>query len=147
MSEKNFLDAEGLELILNYVKEQLGTKLNISDAIRDFARKQELNSYVNIDSMNAYASKEYVDNSITNAAYDDSALLARLEALESKVTNVYTFKGSVNNLEELSSITVRSIGDVYNIRTDGMNYAWTGEEWDNLGGLTQFPEPEEEQNP
>lgn len=51
---------------------------------------------------------------------------------------VYTFKGSVDNIEELP--TNASTGDVYNITNEsiygpeGVNVAWTGTEWDSLGG-------------
>lgn len=44
----------------------------------------------------------------------------------------YTFRGSVNNRSELP--VEPEVGDVYNIISeDGMDVAWTGSEWNNLG--------------
>lgn len=46
----------------------------------------------------------------------------------------YTFRGSVNNRSELP--VEPEVGDVYNIISeDGMDVAWTGSEWNNLGGF------------
>lgn len=54
---------------------------------------------------------------------------------KSDITNVYRFKGSVETEEDLpgGDATIE-IGDVYNVSDSGMNYAWTGTEWDALGG-------------
>lgn len=49
-----------------------------------------------------------------------------------KISNVYKFKGSVANFESLPSTADN--GDVYDVLDTGANYAWTGTEWDSLGG-------------
>ena len=49
-----------------------------------------------------------------------------------KISNVYKFKGSVANFESLPNNA--SNGDVYDVLDTGVNYAWTGTEWDSLGG-------------
>lgn len=54
-------------------------------------------------------------------------------ALKSDITGVYNYKGSVATYDDLPS-TDLSTGDVYNVETNGMNYAWTGSAWDDLGG-------------
>lgn len=41
-------------------------------------------------------------------------------ALKSDLTSLYRYKGNVT-------------GDVWNVEATGMNYAWTGEDWDALG--------------
>ena len=51
----------------------------------------------------------------------------------SQISGVYKFKGSVANTTALNNIQNPSIGDVYNVTADGMNYAWTGSAWDALG--------------
>lgn len=48
------------------------------------------------------------------------------------VKGAYVYKGSVATKAELPTSDV-NIGDVYNIEADGMNVAWTGTEWDDLG--------------
>lgn len=48
-------------------------------------------------------------------------------------SNVYKYKGSVASESNLPA-TGNTAGDVYNVETDGKNYAWTGTAWDDLGG-------------
>lgn len=53
--------------------------------------------------------------------------------IDSKISSVYKYKGSVASYEDLPSEDL-TIGDVYNVETDGSNYAWNGVTWDKLGG-------------
>lgn len=55
--------------------------------------------------------------------------------LETKLTEVYHYKGSVATTEDLASKTGMQVGDVYNVTENDMNYGWTGTEWDPLGGV------------
>lgn len=72
-------------------------------------------------------------------------LAARVAALESKVSTVYTYKGSVQNFSELP-VEGNQIGDVWNIASaslsDGINagdnVAWNGTEWDKLAGIVDL---------
>ena len=48
------------------------------------------------------------------------------------LAGVYKYKGSVATYSALPS-TGLTVGDVYNVEADGMNYAWTGSAWDALG--------------
>ena len=52
--------------------------------------------------------------------------------VNSKLTAVYKFKGSVANYAALPT-TDLTIGDVYDVQDTGMNYAWNGSDWDSLG--------------
>lgn len=60
-------------------------------------------------------------------------------ALRTDITNVYKFKGSVENFEALPK-TALTAGDVYDVKAAhgnnpaGTNFAWTGTKWDPLGG-------------
>ena len=47
------------------------------------------------------------------------------------LTSVYKYKGSVADTEALPEEA--EPGDVYNVESDGMNYAWNGTAWDALG--------------
>ena len=47
------------------------------------------------------------------------------------LTSVYKYKGSVADNEALPEDA--EPGDVYNVESDGMNYAWNGTSWDALG--------------
>lgn len=53
-------------------------------------------------------------------------------ALKSDLSSVYRFKGSVADYASLPT-EGNEAGDVWNVEATGMNYAWTGEEWDALG--------------
>lgn len=53
--------------------------------------------------------------------------------IDAKISGVYHYKGSVDTFEELPKNA--QVGDVYNVNSTGMNYAWTGEIWDELGTL------------
>ena len=53
-------------------------------------------------------------------------------ALKSDITNAYIYKGTVAGVANLP-VSGNTAGDVYNVTADGMNYAWTGTEWDALG--------------
>lgn len=54
-------------------------------------------------------------------------------ALKSDITNMYRYKGSVAAVANLPA-TGNTAGDVYDVQADGMNYAWNGTTWDQLGG-------------
>lgn len=64
----------------------------------------------------------------------------RITQLETKVTSVYTLKGSCT-YEELTAKTENNVGDVWNVTDkDSQNYVWTGSEWDTLGSIADFSE-------
>lgn len=79
--------------------------------------------------------------SITDAGLMSAADKKILDAIpdtyakKSDIVNVYRYKGSVSTFEDLPKTNLES-GDVYNVGEDsnGKNYAWTGTEWDDLGG-------------
>ena len=48
------------------------------------------------------------------------------------LANIYKYKGSVAAYADLPA-TGLTAGDVYDVQSDGMNYAWTGTAWDALG--------------
>jgi len=54
-------------------------------------------------------------------------------ALKVDIASAYIYRGSVSTYEDLPSTNLTA-GDVYNVETDGQNYAWTGTAWDALGG-------------
>ena len=57
--------------------------------------------------------------------------VATQEWINKKLSNTYKFKGSVNTYDDLPGSA--ESGDVYNVKSNGANYAWTGTEWDELG--------------
>lgn len=70
---------------------------------------------------------------------------ATISYVDSKVSSVYKFKGSVENYSDLPT-SGNEVGDVWDIiNADptnnikaGDNVVWTGTYWDNLGGITDL---------
>lgn len=54
------------------------------------------------------------------------------EEIDNKISSIYKFKGSVANKDDLPT-TGLNAGDTYNLLDTGMNTAWTGTSWDDLG--------------
>ncbi len=52
--------------------------------------------------------------------------------VDSKISSVYRYKGSVATYNDLPTENLQ-IGDVYDVKDTGMNYAWNGTSWDELG--------------
>ncbi len=52
--------------------------------------------------------------------------------VDNKISSVYKYKGSVATYENLPT-TGQIVGDVYNVESNGANYAWDGTTWDKLG--------------
>lgn len=85
--------------------------------------------------VNALAGK--AASSHTHSEYAASSHTHSDYALKSDISTVYRYKGSVTAVANLP--TGASVGDVYNVEGDnGQNYAWTGTEWDSLGGSIQI---------
>lgn len=53
-------------------------------------------------------------------------------AISTAITSAYKYKGSVATYQDLPA-SGNTTGDVWDVQTDGMNYAWTGTGWDALG--------------
>lgn len=59
-------------------------------------------------------------------------------ALKTDITSVYKYRGSVATFDDLptdNTDETLEIGDIYNVEENGMNWAWTGAEWDALGAF------------
>ena len=76
----------------------------------------------------------FIDNSTDNLTnyYKKSETYNKTE-IDNKVSSVYKYKGTVSTYQDLPNQGL-VIGDVYNVESDGSNYAWTGTLWDKLGG-------------
>lgn len=66
------------------------------------------------------------------AAAQGKALNTRLTAVESKITAIFTFKGSKATEEELPE-SDNVAGDVWLVSEDSSEYVWTGSAWEKLG--------------
>lgn len=57
-------------------------------------------------------------------------------AKKTDLSTVYKYKGSKATYAELP--TNAEVGDVWDVAETGVNYGWTGTEWDNLGGIFEI---------
>lgn len=70
------------------------------------------------------------NNQLTNGAgYQTASDVQSL--INNAVSSAYKYKGSVANKEALPGSP--ELGDVYNLEDTGMNVAWNGTTWDDLG--------------
>lgn len=101
----------------------------------------------NLDEMVAGAGQIVVDSALSESSTNpvqNKVLTAEINkkmstveanetfAKKSDITAMYKFKGAVGTKNELP--TGATVGDVYNVTDTDKNYAWTGTEWDDLGG-------------
>ena len=70
------------------------------------------------------------------AKKQDAGDYATVDYVNTKISGVYSYKGSVANDEALPADA--QVGDVYNVEDTGDNYAWTGSEWDKLAGTVDL---------
>ena len=132
-----------------YTKSQIDTSLSTK-----LSSQEASSTYATITSVEVKADKAstlagygitdaFTKNEVNTAlgAKLDSATAsttyATKEELNSKVASVYKVKGSVANQAALPEES-NEVGDVYNVEDTGINYVWTGEEWDALGGSVDF---------
>lgn len=84
-----------------------------------------------------YYTKDQTDANIKVVADDLANNYYNKSQVDSKFTSVYIFKGSVDTIEDLPT-EGNVIGDVWNVRKNDINYAWTSEGWDALGGTAEL---------
>lgn len=161
----NIAVTEANKAIANASKEATDTATANLNNYVDGTVKPSLHTYVDqaqADANSAATSMEQAalsataaSNYASNASADadnaaESAALASADAgsaarsaeiaqqIKDSLGNVYVYKGSVNSYSNLPSGA--SVGDVYNVVSNGKNYAWTGSEWDDLGGTVDLSE-------
>lgn len=84
-----------------------------------------------------YYTKDQTDANIKVVADDLANNYYNKSQVDSKFTSVYIFKGSVDTIEDLPT-KGNIVGDVWNVRKNDTNYAWTSEGWDALGGTAEL---------
>lgn len=84
-----------------------------------------------------YYTKDQTDANIKVVADDLANNYYNKSQVDSKFTSVYIFKGSVDTIGDLPT-EGNVIGDVWNVRKNDTNYAWTSEGWDALGSTVEL---------
>ena len=111
----------------------LGNVDNTADADKPVSTAQQtaLNGKVDKVSGKGLSTNDYTTAEKSKlAAFGDASTYA----LKSDITNMYKYKGSVATVSALPS-SDNTTGDVYNVESSGMNYAWDGTAWDALGEI------------
>lgn len=109
----------------------LGNVDNTADADKPVSTAQQTALDGKVDKVTG---KGLSTNDYTTAEKNKLAAFGSADtyALKSDITNMYKYKGSVATVSALPS-SDNITGDVYNVESSGMNYAWDGTAWDALG--------------
>ena len=69
---------------------------------------------------------------------------SKITDLQSKLTAIFTYKGTKATYEELEAVESPTVGDVYNVEAAhnnvpaGTNWVWNGTDWDALAGTVDL---------
>lgn len=107
-----------------------------SKNLGDYLAKDQTISSINEQLANKQDKGDYATNEVVQAEFEsyDKTIKAYVD---SKLTAVYTYKGSVANDQALPAQD-QTVGDVYNVEDTGKNVAWDGEKWDELGATVDL---------
>lgn len=130
-------------------KKTFATKGEVAAKVDTTTYTQEKAGFATKTELAGYVTKSNADSTYETKA-NVATLTGRVSAAESKFNNYYTkqqvdqqvskvyrYKGSVATRANLPS-SDRVAGDVYNLEDTGMNVAWDGAKWDDLGGAVDL---------
>jgi hypothetical protein len=93
-------------------------------------KAEQATNGANIATQKAGVSTEQA-NIATEKAEQALASAEEAQRIKDSLGSIYKFKGSVSTFSQLPSNA--EVGDVYDVTDSGVNYAWTGSQWDSLG--------------
>ncbi len=154
-ADKTYVDSKlGLKTDKTYVDTELDKK--VDKTVYELAINDLENNKLSVITFNSEKNTMtvYVDTKANTAkseaqsyadTKDASVLLEAKAYTDTKIadvevgnlTAVYKFKGSVANYTALPA-TDLVVGDVYDVKDTGMNYAWNGTDWDALGSFVDL---------
>ena len=89
------------------------------------------------DTLKDYPTTQSMVSTVTQAFADFDEYVQDTFAYKSDITTVMRYKGTVASVSALPT-TENVLGDVWNVSSSGANYAWNGEQWDELSGVTDL---------
>lgn len=132
--------ASNAEADAQNVNESLDKVLESLDKVLISESNAKASEGIALDSANVAKTKSQEAlqsaNIATEKADESSQFALECQAIKNSLGSVYVFKGSVNTASELPNNA--QVGDVYDVKDTGINYAWTGTEWDALGVTVDF---------
>lgn len=157
MGEKRYLDYAGVQYVIEELNKKINNKLSKQDLDNldlPMASATKLGGIKVGDglSINAegvlrataesgvsdWADIQNKPTTLAELGITDAASAADIEALSDRIAQAYSFKGSVATYDDLANIESPAPGATYNVADTGMNYAWTGTEWDALGTIVDL---------
>lgn len=132
-------EKEKLAGLSNYndteIKASIATKANSADVYTKTAMDTELGKKADKTTVETLTTTVdgKANKATTISGYGITDAYTKTE-VDAKVSSVYKYKGSVADKSALPT-EGQVVGDVYNLEDTGMNVAWTGEGWDNLGSV------------
>ena len=124
-ADKATSDASG-----NVITTTYATKTEVTSGLAQKANNSTLSNYA------ALAGAAFT-GAITVQEPTAASNPATKSYVDSAVSSVYKYKGSVANQSALPSSN-QAVGDVYNVEDTGDNYAWDGSKWDKLAGTVDL---------
>lgn len=126
MAELKYLDGTGLSQVWNKIKELLSAKA-------DASALSTLNSTV--EGLTTTVGGK-ADKATTLAGYGITDAYTKTE-IDGKLGGAMHYKGQKPTFEELPE-EGNQPGDVWDVQSDGANYAWNGTGWDKLSGTVDL---------
>ena len=126
-----------IELLMEELEEKIQEVTELEENVYtkdETYSKEEVDEIIPTDISDLNNDSGFIDNTVNDLQnyYKKSETYTKQE-VDGKVSSVYKYKGTVASYSNLPS-TGLTIGDVYNVEDTGDNYAWTGTDWDKLGG-------------
>jgi hypothetical protein len=138
LTMSKYLDKEGLIYLWSKIKVLLDAKTNITYKLTKTDSTITLTG-----SDGSTTSVQDSNTTYTTATSSADGLMSKSDkatfdaipntyAKKTDLASVYKYQGSVSDYASLPANS--TVGYVYNVESNGHNYAWTGSEWDDLGG-------------
>ena len=126
-----------IELLMEELEEKIQEVTELEENVYtkdETYSKEEVDEIIPTDISDLNNDSGFIDNTVNDLQnyYKKSETYTKQE-VDGKLSSVYKYKGTVASYNNLPS-TGLTIGDVYNVEDTGDNYAWTGTDWDKLGG-------------
>lgn len=118
----------------NYVHTDNNFTTTLKNKLNGIAAGAEVN--VNADWNASTGDAQILNKPTTVSSFTNDAgyqTASQVEtAINTKIASAYIYKGSVSTYSDLPA-SGNTAGDVYDVQSSGVNYAWTGTAWDALG--------------
>lgn len=124
---------ESLKALAEIIIEKLAEKQDIVEDL-DVIRASAILGATSLQKHQDISGKADVATTLAGYGIEDAYTKAEIDSI---VSSVYTYQGSVENVSDLPVEDNRK-GDVWEVLADNVSYSWNGEKWGPLGGLVDL---------